>query len=121
MNMMMKIYGPYKDYIFVNGFLFISGQLGVNSNEENIVSIEEETKNIMKNIKIILNKKKMDFDNAVKTSIFLKNIKNYDIINKIYSSFFFKNNFPARETVQVSGLPKNANIEISMIAYRKNS
>ncbi|WP_185864480.1 RidA family protein [Blattabacterium cuenoti] len=108
-------YGPYSTCVLSGNFLFISGQIAENIEESS--SIERETKEIMKNIEIILKKNKIDFTNIVKATIFVKNINDFSKINKIYSQFFIKDNYPARETVQVSGLPKNANIEISMIGF----
>lgn len=72
----------------------------------------------MKNLQAILNEAGMSFDNAVKASIFLKSMDDFAVVNEIYASYFSNDQFPARETVQVSCLPKNVDVEISMIAYK---
>lgn len=106
-------YGPYSTCVLCEKFLFISGQIAEKIEDD----IEMETKNIMKNIGIILSENKIGFQNIIKTTIFVKNMNNFKKINEIYSKFFINENYPARETIQVNGLPKNANIEISMIAF----
>jgi endoribonuclease L-PSP, putative len=113
-------YGPYNTCVLVGGFLFISGQIAVDKNTDKVISddIEMETKKVMENIKIILSENKIGFQNVIKTSIFVTDMSFFPKINNIYSKFFHKGNYPARETIQVSGLPKNANIEISLIAYK---
>ncbi|WP_185865036.1 Rid family detoxifying hydrolase [Blattabacterium cuenoti] len=119
----IPIHGPYSSYVLIKNFLFISGQIGINIKSGKLISssIEKETTQIMYNIKIILLKNRMDFDNIVKSTIFLKKMDDFDKVNKVYSEFFSrKKQYPARETVQVSGLPKKANIEISMIGYHHN-
>lgn len=111
--------GPYSQAIWVNGTLYISGQIPINPNTgEVIVGIEEETHQVMKNIQAILNEVGMDFSNVVKSSIFLKNMEDFSIVNDIYSSYL-EAPYPARETIQVVALPKNVNIEISMIAHQE--
>lgn len=110
--------GPYSQAVEVNGFLFISGQIAINpkTGELNLNSIEEETHQVMRNLKSILEEAKLDFSSAVKTSIFLKNMNDFTEVNAIYGGYFPENNYPARETIAVAGLPKDVNIEISMIA-----
>ncbi|WP_185858537.1 Rid family detoxifying hydrolase [Blattabacterium cuenoti] len=117
-------YGPYSTCIFVENFLFVSGQIAnieVESETNKLIrnSIEMETNYVMNNLKIILLENKMGFQDVIKTSIFVKNMNDFSIINEVYSRFFNKGDYPARETVQVSGLPKRANVEISLIAYKK--
>ncbi|WP_185877384.1 Rid family detoxifying hydrolase [Blattabacterium cuenoti] len=114
----IPIFGPYSTYVLINNILFISGQIGIDFKSGKLISnsIEMETKRIMNNIKIILLKNNMDFKNIVKTTIFVKKMDHINIINNIYSNFFINKKFPAREAIQVSCLPKNANIEISAIA-----
>lgn len=113
-------YGPYNTCVLVGGFLFVSGQIAVDKNTGKLVSdnIEMETKKVMENIKIILLENKIGFKNVIKTSIFVTDMRDFYKINDVYSQFFHKGNYPARETIQVSGLPKKANIEISLIAYK---
>ena len=108
--------GPYSQAILSNNTLYCSGQIAIdrNGNLKN-ESIEEETKQIIKNIAAVLKKAEMDFSNVVKTTIFLKDMNDFNIVNNIYQKTF-ENEPPARETVEVSRLPKDVNIEISVIA-----
>ena len=108
--------GPYSQAILSNNTLYCSGQIAIDckGNLKN-ESIEEETKQIIKNIAAVLKKAEMDFSNVVKTTIFLKDMNDFSIVNNIYQKTF-KNKPPARETVEVSRLPKDVNIEISVIA-----
>ena len=110
--------GPYNQAIFSNNILFISGQVGIdpiNGNMKN-GNIKEETIQVMNNLKAILNELNFDFNNVIKSTIYLSNMENFTIVNEVYGSFFKKNYLPARVTVEVSRLPKNANVEIDMIA-----
>jgi len=107
--------GPYSQAVFANGFLFISGQIA--GDKVGIGSIEEETNAVLENLKQILSASEMDFSHVVKSSIFLKDLNDFAKVNEIYSSFF-KENPPARETVEVSRLPKDARVEISCIAFK---
>ena len=110
--------GPYNQAIFSNNILFISGQVGIdpiNGNMKN-GNIKEETIQVMNNLKAILNEVNFDFNNVIKSTIYLSNMENFTIVNEVYGSFFKKNYVPARVTVEVSRLPKNANVEIDMIA-----
>ena len=108
--------GPYSQAILSNNTLYCSGQIAIdrNGNLKN-ESIEEETKQIIKNIAAVLKKAEMNFSNVVKTTIFLKDMNDFSIVNNIYQKTF-ENEPPARETVEVSRLPKDVNIEISVIA-----
>ena len=112
--------GPYNQAVLVNGILFISGQIAINpiSNELEKKDIQSETLRVMQNLKAILNEANMDFSNVVKSSIFLLDMNNFSEVNEVYGSFFGKETAPARETVQVSRLPKDANVEISVIAVK---
>ncbi len=110
--------GPYNQAIFSNNILFISGQVAIdpiNGNMKN-GNIKEETIQVMNNLKAILNEVNFDFNNVIKSTIYLSNMENFTIVNEVYGSFFKKNYVPARVTVEVSRLPKNANVEIDMIA-----
>ena len=110
--------GPYSQACLVNGTLYISGQIPVDPETGKLVEgIEKETHQVMKNLKAILTEAGMTFDNAVKVSIFLKSMDDFAVVNEIYASYFSNDQFPARETVQVSCLPKNVDVEISMIAF----
>tara|TARA_B110001450_G_scaffold7914_1_gene7991 strand:- start:1 stop:375 length:375 start_codon:yes stop_codon:yes gene_type:complete len=108
--------GPYSQAILSNKTLYISGQIGLNTDGILInKNIEEETIQVLKNIEEILKAADMNFSNVVKTTIFLKNFNDYSAVNIIYGKYF-KNHLPAREAVEVSRLPKDVNIEISSIA-----
>ena len=108
--------GPYSQAILSNKTLYISGQIGLNTNGVLInKNIEEETIQVLRNIEEILKAADMNFSNVVKTTIFLKNFNDYSAVNIIYAKYF-KNQLPAREAVEVSRLPKDVNIEISSIA-----
>lgn len=109
--------GPYSQAVLMNGMLFISGQVAFEPSTGNLITINiiKETNQVMNNILNILKEADMDFSNVVKTSIFLKNMDNFSAVNEVYATYF-KDNFPARETVEVSRLPKDVSVEISMIA-----
>ena len=108
--------GPYSQAVLSNNTLYCSGQIALdkNGNLKNR-NIEEETNQIIKNIEAVLKKAEMNFSNVVKTTIFLKNMNDFNVVNNIYQKLF-KKDPPARETVEVSRLPKDVNIEISVIA-----
>ena len=109
--------GPYNQAVLAGNFLFVSGQVAINpeNGELNMPSIEEETHQVMRNLKAVLLEAGLAFDNVVKSSIFLTDMGNFAEVNDIYGKYFTAD-FPARETVQVSALPKNVNVEISVIA-----
>jgi 2-iminobutanoate/2-iminopropanoate deaminase len=109
--------GPYNQAVKSNGFLFISGQVALKpgSNDFANADIIEETHQVLQNLKSILAEANMDFSNVLKTTIFLSDMDLFSQVNEIYARYF-DGDFPARETVAVKGLPKNANVEISMIA-----
>lgn len=109
--------GPYSQAIKVGDLLFVSGQIALQRSTGAMVTanIEEETKQVMHNLKSVLQAAGMDFNHVVKTSIFLKDMGNFPVVNQVYGTFF-KDTPPARETVEVSRLPKDANVEISCIA-----
>ena len=111
--------GPYSQAILSNGTLYCSGQIAINPHSGNLVmdSISNEATQIMQNIAAVLEGANMDFSNVVKCSLFLKNMQDYEEINKVYAQYFNENP-PAREAVQVSALPKNVNLEISVIAVK---
>lgn len=111
--------GPYSQAVLVNGFLFISGQVAIDPVTNNIIAkdVVDETRQVMHNLKGVLIEAGMDFSHVVKTTIFLSDMSLFASVNEIYASYF-TDNFPARETVAVKGLPKNVNVEISMIAAK---
>ena len=111
--------GPYSQANFINGVLYISGQIPIDPETGNLVDgIEKETHQVMMNLKAILEEAGMSFSNVVKATIFLKSMDDFAAMNEIYASYLDANNYPARETVQVSCLPKNVSVEISMIAHQ---
>ena len=112
-----KPIGAYSQAAFGNGMLYISGQIAIDPETGEMISgnFREETKRVMDNIKAILNAAGLTFLNVVKVSIFTTDLDKFDEINEVYGSYF-EGNFPARETIEVSRLPKNANVEISVIA-----
>jgi 2-iminobutanoate/2-iminopropanoate deaminase len=111
--------GPYSQAIEVNNLLYISGQIALDPATNLIVtgSIKDETTQVMKNIVAILNAAGYKPADIVKTTIFLTDMVLFAEVNEIYSSFF-TSDFPARETVAVAGLPKNVNVEISVVACK---
>tara|TARA_Y100001978_G_C23680079_1_gene428528 strand:+ start:1242 stop:1622 length:381 start_codon:yes stop_codon:yes gene_type:complete len=115
-----KPIGPYSQAIKHGNMIFISGQIAMDYQNSNIINenIAEETETVMKNIMSILKESGCNFQNIVKCSIFLSDMSLFDEVNKIYSKYF-SHPFPARETVEVSKLPKNVNVEISAIAIMK--
>lgn len=111
--------GPYSQANFINGVLYISGQIPIDPISGNLEDgIEKETHQVMKNLKAILEEAGMSFSNVVKATIFLKSMDDFAAMNEVYASYLDANNYPARETVQVSCLPKNVSVEISMIAHQ---
>ena len=109
--------GPYSQAVMVNGLLYVSGQIAINPANGNMTmnNIESETKQVMDNLKAILIEAGMDFSHVIKTTIFLKDMNNFKSVNETYGSYF-THDFPARETVEVSRLPKDVNVEISVVA-----
>ena len=111
--------GPYNQAIRIDKTLFISGQIPMTKSMELIENnLRKETEQVMINLNAILKKANMNFDDVVKSSIFIDNMDNFQIINEEYGKYFKNGNEPARETVAVRTLPKNVRVEISMIAYK---
>ena len=110
--------GPYNQAILKDNMLFISGQIALNpiSMRLNDDSIEDETNQVMMNLKNILEEANMDFSNVVKTTIFLSNMDLFKKVNDIYGKYIIEGDEPARETIAVKTLPMSVNVEISMIA-----
>ncbi len=111
--------GPYNQAIQSGPMLFISGQVCIDPSTGDLKNkdIQEETHQVMHNLKAILQAAGMNFSHVVKTTIFITDMHRFAEINEIYGKYF-ENGFPARETVQVSALPKFVNVEISMIAVK---
>ena len=112
--------GPYSQAVLSGNMLFTSGQIAFDpaTNELVLDDIKTETKQVMENMKAVLNEAGMDFTNVVKTSIFISDMDNFGALNEVYGSYLDEATAPARETVQVTRLPKDVNVEISMIAVR---
>lgn len=111
--------GPYSQVVCFDKILFISGQIPMNPETGELVTngVNEETHQVMKNLKAILEEAGATFSTVLKSSIFLKSMDDFAVVNEIYASYFEEGNYPARETVQVSKLPRDVNVEISMIAH----
>jgi len=111
--------GPYNQAVMSDNMLFISGQIALNPQSGSLenTNIANETNQVMKNLNAILTHAGMQFSDVVKTTIFLSDMSFFDNVNEIYDSYFIAD-YPARETVAVKGLPKNVNVEISMIAIK---
>jgi 2-iminobutanoate/2-iminopropanoate deaminase len=111
--------GPYSQAVIAGNFLFVSGQIAMDPSTGELVldDIKTETKQVMENIKAILTEAGIDFGNIIKTSIFLTDMKNFTQVNEVYGTYF-AGAYPARETVQVAGLPKNVNVEITVTAIK---
>ena len=112
--------GPYNQAVLHGNTLFTSGQIPIDPATGELVteSIEAETKQVMENMKAVLEAAEMTFENVVKTTIFIMDMGDFAKINTVYGSYFNEVTAPARETVQVACLPKNVNVEISMIAIK---
>ena len=114
-----KASGPYSQAVLAGNTLYCSGQIAINpkSGALNTANITTETNQVMQNLEAVLSEAEMNFDNVVKCSIFLKDMKQYTDVNKVYVEYF-GDNPPAREAMEVSVLPRNVNIEISLIAIK---
>ncbi len=112
--------GPYNQAVLVGNTLYTSGQIALNPSTMELVldTIEIETKQVMENMKAVLEAAEMTFENVVKTTIFIMDMNDFAKINSVYGSYFDEKTAPARETVQVAGLPKGVNVEISMLAIK---
>jgi 2-iminobutanoate/2-iminopropanoate deaminase len=112
--------GPYNQAILIDGTMYLSGQIALDPKtmKMNNDSIESETVQVLNNINSVLKEANYSFNDIIKTTIFLTNMDDFLIVNEIYGKKFNKESAPARETVEVSALPKNARIEISVIAKK---
>jgi 2-iminobutanoate/2-iminopropanoate deaminase len=110
--------GPYSQAVLSGNTLYTSGQIALHPATGELVTgdIETETKQVMENMKAVLEEAGMTFENVIKSTIFISNMDDFAKINVVYGSYFNEKTAPARETVQVAKLPKNVNVEISMIA-----
>lgn len=111
--------GPYNQAVLAGNLLYVSGQIAINPQTNNIEAgtPAEEAEQVMQNLKAILAEAGLGFENVVKTTIFLTDMNLFAIVNEVYGKYF-TGNYPARETVAVKGLPKNVNVEISVIALK---
>jgi 2-iminobutanoate/2-iminopropanoate deaminase len=114
--------GPYSQAVIAGNMIYVSGQIALHPVTGELVmsNLEAETRQVMENIRAILAQASISFDAIVKSSIFLSDMAHFTRVNEVYASFF-TGNYPARETVQVAGLPKNVNVEISVIAFLGNN
>jgi 2-iminobutanoate/2-iminopropanoate deaminase len=112
--------GPYNQAVLVGNTLYTSGQIALNPETMELIldDITTETQQVMQNMKAVLAAADMTFENVAKTTIFIMDMNDFAAINKVYASYFDENTAPARETVQVAGLPRGVNVEISMIAVK---
>ena len=112
--------GPYNQAVLSGNTLYTSGQIALHPESGELVlsSIQEETKQVMENLKAVLAAAEMTFEHVVKTSIFISDMHNFSAINSVYARYFDEATAPARETVEVANLPKFVNVEISMIAVK---
>ena len=112
--------GPYNQAVLSGNTLYTSGQIAIHPETGKLVldTIAVETKQVMENMKAVLEAADMTFENVVKTSIFISDMNNFSQINTVYAQYFDADSAPARETVEVANLPKFVNVEISMIAIK---
>lgn len=112
--------GPYSQAVLSGNTLYTSGQIAIDPKTGELITsdVESETRQVMENMKAVLEAAGMDFSNVIKTTIFIMDMADFAKINGVYGKYFDENSAPARETVQVAGLPKGVNVEISMIAIK---
>lgn len=112
--------GPYSQAVLTGNTLYTSGQIALHPQTGELVTgdIETETKQVMENMKAVLEAADMNFENVIKATIFISDMNDFAAINTVYGSYLNEKTAPARETVQVAKLPKNVNVEISMIAVK---
>ena len=116
----VEVIGPYSPAVGVGNFLFVSGQIGIDqeTGELQNESIEAETRQVLDNLSNILHAAGYDSSHVVSTTVYLRNMEDYPKMNLIYGGYFEDGNYPARQTVEVSALPRGANVEIALVAYR---
>ncbi|MFT4612480.1 MAG: 2-iminobutanoate/2-iminopropanoate deaminase [Glaciecola sp.] len=112
--------GPYNQAVLTGNTLYTSGQIAINVTSGELVldSISSETEQVMQNLEAVLKAADMNFENVIKSSIFISDMNNFSRINSVYATYFNADTAPARETVEVANLPKFVNVEISMIAVK---
>lgn len=116
----MEVIGPYSPAVRVGGFLFVSGQIGLDRETGQLqnTSIESETRQVMENLMHILRSAGYDSSHVVSATVYLKNMNDYAKMNLIYGGYFPEESYPARATVAVNELPRQANVEIAVVAYK---
>lgn len=112
--------GPYSQAVLFDNTLYTSGQIAINPQNGGLVleNISMETKQVMNNLGAVLQKAGMNYEHVLKATIYIKNMDDFQEINKVYGSYFNESNAPARETVQVARLPRDVNVEISLLARK---
>ena len=112
--------GPYSQAVKFDDTLYTSGQIAINPESGNLIleNINLETKQVMNNLGAVLKEAGMNFEHVLKATIYIKNMDDFQEINKVYGSYFNESNAPARETVQVARLPRDVNVEISLLARK---
>ena len=112
--------GPYRQAVLVGNTLYTSGQIALNPETGELVidTIQEETTQVMENLKSVLEAANMTFENVIKSSIFISDMNSFRAINSVYGNYFEQSTAPARETIEVANLPKFVNVEISVIAVK---
>ena len=112
--------GPYSQAVLFDNTLYTSGQISINPETGELITdhISRETEQVMQNLKAVLEKAEMNFDHVLKATIFIKNMDDFQEINRVYGSYFKEESAPARETVEVARLPRDVNVEISVLARK---
>ncbi|MEX1139774.1 MAG: Rid family detoxifying hydrolase [Bacteroidota bacterium] len=115
-----KPIGPYSPAVQVGNFLFVSGQIGMNPDTQALTGsdISSQTRQALENLKAVLHKAGYDSSNVIQCNVFLKDINDFQAMNLVYGGYFSESSYPARTTVEVSNLPRNAIVEIAAIAYK---
>lgn len=116
----VDVVGPYSPAVRIGDFLFVSGQIALDQGSGTLrnESIEVETRQVLDNLARILHSEGYDSSHVLSANVYLKNMNDYQKMNLIYGGYFQEGNYPARVTVEVSNLPRQANVEISVIAYK---
>jgi 2-iminobutanoate/2-iminopropanoate deaminase len=116
----VDVIGPYSPAVRIGNFLFLSGQIGLDQQTGLLrnENIETETRQVLDNLNTVLRAEGFDSTHVVSATVYLKNINDYPKMNLIYGGYFQDGNYPARVTVEVSNLPRQANVEIALIAYK---
>jgi 2-iminobutanoate/2-iminopropanoate deaminase len=110
--------GPYNHAVRVGDFLFCAGQIPIEATTGNLIGgdIKAQTRQVLENVRAILDDQQLTFENVVKSTVFLTNLADFTGMNEVYSQYFTKD-FPARSTIQVAALPKGANVEIEVVVH----